>query len=64
MKSQQSSKCQVRTRKRVSRLILDSLNHDLTSLDGSKVDEDTQAAISLLADVEAQLESVSALGLT
>ncbi|EGD91913.2 hypothetical protein H112_00517 [Trichophyton rubrum D6] len=39
------------------------LNHDLTSLDGSKVDEDTQAAISLLADVEAQLESMNVVDL-
>ncbi|KAK2846427.1 hypothetical protein FQN49_005732 [Arthroderma sp. PD_2] len=39
------------------------LDEDLTTLDNSKIQEDTQAAVELLADVEAQFERINAVDL-
>ncbi|KAF3481102.1 ATP-binding cassette sub-family F member 3 [Arthroderma uncinatum] len=39
------------------------LEEDLTALDNSKIQEETQAAVELLADVEAQFESINVLDL-
>ncbi|KAM5436298.1 hypothetical protein MferCBS31731_005991 [Microsporum ferrugineum] len=39
------------------------LGEDVTALDGSKTEEETQAAVELLAEVEAQLESINIVDL-
>ncbi|DAA74158.1 TPA_exp: Uncharacterized protein A8136_3656 [Trichophyton benhamiae CBS 112371] len=39
------------------------LNDDLTTLDASRIEQETQAAVELLADVEAQFESMNVVDL-